>query len=342
MRNRLPQPGLSGTARARTALVLFTLLLCAAGVGAETPGSSSGKSESSTTVPRELSIERLRELHFQAQEEVRLVLLPAVVTSRRGRIITGLRAEDFRLYEDYVPQQIEYFDTEQREPVSIAFLLDLSGSMRQVGKLDEAKEAIRVFVRSLQAQDRFGLIGFADEQVAWITEFTSDRTRFDRRLEVQEAYGQTALFDALAASPRLVDEEIKGRKAIVLITDGIDNASRLSLFDAIRLARSVNVPIYTVGFTSFIERLLPKGSRSGSQRILERFSAETGGVLFAVHDPDDLKEAILNIQKELRFQYLIGYRPERTRWDGGFRRIKLETVRDGLVVRTRTGYYANP
>jgi Ca-activated chloride channel family protein len=214
--------------------------------------------------------------------------------------------------------------------------------MRMVGKLDEAKEAIRVMVGSLDSGDRFGLIGFADDQVTWITDFTTDRERFLLRLEVQEAYGQTALFDAIAASPRLVDESIKGRKAIVLITDGIDNASELSVFDAIRLARSVNVPIYTIGFSSLVKKLLPKGSREGTHRLLQRFSAETGGVMFTVHDPDELKEAILSVQQDLRFQYLIGYSPTRQRWDGDFRRIKLETVRDGLLVRTRTGYYANP
>jgi Ca-activated chloride channel family protein len=214
--------------------------------------------------------------------------------------------------------------------------------MRQLGKLDEAKEAIEVFVKSFSEGDRFGLICFADEQVAWVTEFTADPDIFLLRLDVQEAYGQTAIFDALAATPRLVDETIKGRKAIVLITDGIDNASRMNMFEAIRLARSVNVPIYTIGFSSFIDGVLPKGSRESRQRVLQRFSEETGGLLFSVNDPDDLKEAVLNIHQELRFQYVIGYHPTRQRWDGSFRRIKLQTAQDRLIVRTRAGYYANP
>ena len=183
---------------------------------------------------------------------------------------------------------------------------------------------------------------FADDQVVWITEFTSDRERFLERLDVQEAYGQTALFDAIAAAPRLVADEIKGRKAIVLITDGIENASQLGLFEAIRLARSVSVPIYTIGFSSFVDNVLPKGSREESHRLLQRFSEETGGLLFTVNDPDDLKEAVLEIQEELRFQYLVGYSPSRRLWDGTFRRVKLDTVREGLMVRTRTGYYATP
>lgn len=292
--------------------------------------------------PTDAEIERLRDLHFQETEQVRLVLLPAVVTTRRGRPVQGLSAEDFELLEDYVPQQISFFGTESDQPVSIAFMLDLSGSMHRAGKLDEAKEAIRVFLDALNAGDQFGLVCFADDQVAWVTDFTYDYSNFMRRLGVQEAYGQTALFDALAAAPRLVDEQIRGRKAIVLFTDGIDNASELNVFEAIRLARSVNVPIYTIGLSTLANKLRPKGSESDTQRVLQRFSEETGGALFTVYDPDDLKEAVLEIQKELRFQYVIGYQPTRERWDGAFRRVKLEALRNGLVVRTRSGYYAKP
>jgi Ca-activated chloride channel family protein len=299
-----------------------------------------GVGEQTTT--DEPTIDELLELHHSEQEKVRLVLLPTVVTNRRGKIITNLEPTDFRLYEDYVPQRIRYFSKEAKEPISIAFLLDISGSMRQVGKLDEAKQAIRIFVDALNPRDRFGLICFADDQVAWITEFTTDRRTFLRRLQVQEAYGQTALFDAVAATPRLVDEKLAGRKAIVLITDGDDNASRLNTFKAVQLARSVNVPIYTIGFASMAERFRLKGSSDPDLVVLRRFAAETGGTLFPVRDPDDLKEAVLQIQRELRFQYVIGYHPTRKTWDGSFRRIKLDSTRAHLRVRTRSGYYALP
>jgi len=342
VRDRQPQRIPRAAAATTAALFLLASFAPAPPCGAGPLPPAQESAAPSPPAPSDAEIERLRELHYQETEQVRVVLLPAVVTDRRGRPVQGLTADDFVLLEDFVPQKIRYFGTERDQPVSIAFLLDISGSMRQVGKLDEAKQAIRVFVESLGRGDQFGLVCFADDQVAWITEFTSDRERFLRRLEVQEAYGQTALFDALAAAPRLVDDEVKGRKAIVLITDGIDNASQLGLFEAIRLARSVNVPIYTIGFSSFVDHVLPKGSREESQRILQRFSEETGGLLFTVNDPDDLKEAVLEIQGELRFQYLIGYSPTRKYWDGAFRRIKLETVRDGLVVRTRSGYYAVP
>lgn len=285
---------------------------------------------------------RLRLHQVDQQEQVRLVLLPTVVTDRRGRVVRGLEADDFRLVEDLVPQEIRYFATEGSQPIQAAFLLDLSGSMRYDGKLEEAKQAIATFVEALDPGDRFGLICFADEQVRWITEFTGDRARFLRRLEVQEAYGQTALFDAVAATPSLVEAGTDGRKAIVLITDGNDNASRLTTFSAVRLARQVNVPIYTIGFSSLDPRVLPKGSVEKGLRILKLFSKETGGSLHVVSGPEDLKEATRRIQEELRFQYLIGYRPTRRLWDGSYRKIELEASGNGRRVRTRSGYYATP
>lgn len=272
----------------------------------------------------------------------RFVIVNATVTTPRGRIVRGLERSDFALEEDFTPRPIEFFATDRDLPVSIAFLLDLSGSMRQVGKLDEAKEAIGVFVRSLREGDRFGLVGFADDQVAWITDFTGDADLFMRRLEVQRAYGQTALFDAVAATPGLVEASSEGRAAIVLFTDGHDNASQLNTFDAVTTARRVSVPIYTIGFSSLARGSLAPGDSQKKDAILRRFAEETGGALFVVHDPADLKEAVLRIQAELRHQYVLGYSPHGGAWDGSFRRIRIRTDDPDHVVHARKGYYAGP
>ena len=180
---------------------------------------------------------------------------PSSTTERKGRPVRGLDAADFRLFENASPQSIRYFSSNTDEPVSIAFLLDVSGSMRQLDKLEHAKEGIRHIVDGLRPGDQFALICFADDQVAWITEFTSDRWNFLRRLGVQEGYGQTALNDAIAATPGLVDAGIKGRKAIVLITDGVDNHSRLSIEEAVE----------TVGELECLRALLLKGQRIAGQ-----------------------------------------------------------------------------
>jgi Ca-activated chloride channel family protein len=276
-----------------------------------------------------------------AVERVRLVLLPTSVTTRRGKPVRGLEPQDFRLYEDGVPRQIDLFATEENAPIALAFLLDVSGSMRLRDRLDEAKRAIRYFVETLDEDDRVGLIGFADGRVEWITGFDRDRATFLERLDVQRPAGRTALYDALAASPHLVDEEIRGRKAIVLITDGVDNASTLSRLQATWMARRVAVPIYTLSFIPIREALLPYRARE-ALRVLERFSVETGGTLFPVHGARDLDRAARQIRGELRFQYVIGFYPAVGDWDGSFRVLRLTTGRDGLRVRTRRGYYADP
>jgi Ca-activated chloride channel family protein len=285
------------------------------------------------------TLERLIKLHHTETEEVRLVLLPTSVTDKRGRVVRGLDAKDFRLYEDQVSQEIRYFSSEAIEDISIAFMLDVSGSMRQLDKMTHAKEAIRFLVENLRVHDNYSLICFADQQVAWVTDFTNDRQRFLARLNVQEGYGQTALYDAVAAAPALVDDKIKGRKAIVLITDGVDNFSQLDSAQSIELARRVNVPIYTIGFLSVPERMLPQDSTGTGLGNLRRFSAETGGRLFAVHDPIELKEAMTYLDNELRFQYLIGYHPKNSSSESSFRSIQLEVGKNRLEVHTRSGYY---
>jgi len=290
-------------------------------------------------------IEELQRIHMIEEEKVRLVLVPTAVEDHKGRAVKGLQKSDFRVLEDKVPQNIAYFDREADEPISVAFLLDLSGSMRQVGKLEAAKEAIRTFVELLRPRDRFGLVGFADEQVAWITPFTTDRARFFERLAVQDGYGQTALNDAVGAAPSLVEQDVSGRKAIVLLTDGVDTRSRLSVDQAIAKARHAQVPIYTIGFTTLPDMVLRHSKDEKPDfnlTVLERFSNETGGKLHLVNDPDEWKEAVADVTEDLRFQYVLGYYPAREKWDGSFRRIQVETDRGRLVVRARNGYYALP
>lgn len=289
------------------------------------------------------TIDRILKMQEEQEVAVRLVLLPASVEDKKGRFVPGLTAKDFTLMDERIPQEIKYFSVESDEPVAIAFLLDVSGSMRQSGKMEAAKEAIRHFVDLLRPQDRLALICFADEQVSWVTQFTSDRKLFLSRLLVQEGYGQTALNDAVAAAPKLVDESLTGRKAIVLITDGVDNASRLTIHEAIQTARRIEVPIFTIGFSSLPWEDEKKSHDLGiNMAVLKLFANETGGEVFVVRDPDEMKEAVAKISSALRYQYLIGYSPALKTWDGRFRYVDLQARNGRYSVRTRKGYYANP
>ncbi len=270
-------------------------------------------------------------------ERVETVLVSATVVDSKGRPVGGLSRDDFLLKEEGRVIPIEYFATEKDAPVAIAFVLDVSGSMRQEEKIQAAKDSMNTFVDALRGSDRFGLIAFADDQVAWIADFSSDKADFRRRLEVQKALGQTALFDALAACPRLVDEEIQARKAIVLFSDGLDNASHLDALRAVEIARRASVPIYAISFIPAPVDLLGEEKRD-ALRMLARFARETGGRDFTVRVPEDLTEAMDRIQADLRHQYVIGFEPP-PRPGAAYRRIRLETTRSRLKVRARTGYY---
>jgi len=340
----------------RVILTCFTLLaLTGQGLRADGPrqgpitestGAAAGTSHPAAPGEKKLddaTIERILKIQEEQEVAVRLVMVPASVEDKHGRAVMGLKPEDFRLSDEKVPQKIKYFSVESDEPISIAFVLDVSGSMRSSGKLDAATEAIRHFIDELRAQDRFALICFADEQVSWVTPFTPDRKVFLERLMVQEGYGQTALNDAVAATPKLVDDAATGRKAIVLITDGVDNASKLDVHQAIVTARKVEVPIFTIGLSTlpWEDRNRPK-DLGINMDVLRLFADQTGGSMFVASDPDEVKEAVVRISTSMRHQYLIGYSPGLEKWDGRFRNIQLVAGNGRYVVRTRKGYYANP
>jgi len=250
--------------------------------------------------------------------------------------VAGLSRDDFRLTENGRPVDIEYFATEADAGVALAFMLDLSGSMRQENKLEMAKRTIAAFVNSLGKDDQYGLIGFADQQVTWITDFMSDKATFLARLDVQHGYGQTALFDALAAAPTLVQEQLPARKAIVLFSDGVDNFSEMDALRAVQHARQASVPIYAISFLPAPLEMLSQ-ARKDAVYTLERFARETGGRAFTIEQPPDLPAAIQRIQTDLRHQYLIGFQPP-GREGNDFRRIRIETRKSNLRVQCRTGY----
>ena len=272
-------------------------------------------------------------------EQVRLVLLPTIVTDRRGRPVPGLSASEFTLLDEGRPQEIRLFASAQDAEISVAFLLDVSASMGLRGQLEDSKRAIAAFVEALGPKDRFGLIGFADEQVTWITPWTDDRQMFLRRLEVQEPGGKTALYDAMSRTPALVGAGGGERRAIVLFTDGLDNASSIPMLEAIWTARRVRVPIYAVSFVPMSPKLYSERVRD-SLRVLGRFSKETGGGLHAVYRDPDLERAISTIDHELHQQYVLGYYPRRDPdQEDTFRRVELLASDPSWTVRTRTGYY---
>jgi VWFA-related protein len=283
---------------------------------------------------------------FVEHVEVSLVLLHATVLDKRGETVLGLEPADFVLEEGGRLREIALFGNSLDQPVKIAFLLDVSGSMSLRGKLVEAKRAIRGFVDALQPADEVALMTFADGGVVVQKGFSRRRLPFFEKLDALEPYGRTALRDALAYATSLVAEAKPMRAALILVTDGIDNASTMGNWESIWAARRVQIPIYTIGLTDLPGevRAHPRPADGGRSffEVLQEFGQETGGALFPVFKPEEIGSAVGRVAERLRGQYLIGYKPETEGDAGRFRRIDLATTDDDYRVFTRRGYYPRP
>ena len=309
------------------------------------PAKTSSSSSAAAKANEEKELAKYLGPGYVERSSVDLVMVPAVVEDRKGRPVLDLGPENFILMEEGSPQRIEYFARDLSQPVSIAFVLDVSGSMRMSGNDDAAKRAVRKFLASLRPHDEVSLIAFADRQVATLTEFSRDRSPFLKYLNAVKSYGQTALRDAVAATPEMVDRSHRGRKAIVLLTDGVDNYSTLSLENALKAAREVDVPIYCLGLADPVpeEPDIEVEAPAQAESVLRQVAEETGGIFSLIRTPEDLQEAVSRIQEDLRSQYVLGYTPKTSARDGRFRRISLMVAdRSRLVVRARKGYVLGP
>lgn len=278
---------------------------------------------------------------------VTAISIAVSVQDRGGRHITDLTEEDFVIYEDDEKKNITYFSHDYEAPLSLTVLLDVSGSMALQDKLAESKEALRYMINSLlQDRDEVALLIFADGEVEIASNFSRDKSGLLSVLDRTEAYGQTALNDAVGVSPDFANRGNNEKRALLLITDGIENDSEYSPETAIEVARRVDVPIYTIGYKIPLnEQFLKKYKRSegltasGIIDSLEKFSTATGGKAFFVDQTLDLKNALRLIKLELSHQYILGY-TSYSNPDNDYRKIRVVTSKKRYRVRTREGYYS--
>ncbi len=276
---------------------------------------------------------------------VSAVTVSVTVQDRGGRYINNLTQGDFAVYENNVPRDIVYFKHDFEAPISLTILLDVSGSMDLQDKLEECKRAVRYLLRYLlRAEDEISLLIFADSEVEVAVPFTTDRLLMLGTLEKIEAYGQTALNDAVAVSPEYADKGRNEKRALLLFTDGIENDSLSTVDQALEIARRVDVPIYTIGYKiPRSDRFLQKYKTAegltplGIVASLKRFSRATGGTAFFFDDYEPLGKSMLQLSRELRHQYLLGYTTY-TPTDGEFRYLRVTVPKTKYRVRTREGY----
>ncbi len=267
------------------------------------------------------------------------VLLPVLVFDKKERFVEGLEKKDFRVRVQGVRVDVDTFDQDENAPVSFAFLLDTSGSMRIARKLESAKNAIRNIVRNRRPGDDFALFAFSEGEVRLVADFSSDPKRLLRELWDLEASGQTALFDAVASTPSRMTAGKNGKRAILLFTDGVDNASRLTPVQMAEILQQVSIPVYAIGMkNAALDHLTEEERRDLALENLKLLASSSGGQMFLAAGEEDLRPIASKINAEVRRQYLLGFSPS-GRGELEYRVVVVSVAKPGTwLVRTRRGY----
>jgi Ca-activated chloride channel homolog len=276
---------------------------------------------------------------------VRAITLSVTVQDSRGRFVNNLLEKDFTVYENNKKKPLTYFMHDFSAPLSLTVLLDVSGSMALGNKLEECKAALRHLAqRLLRPRDEIALLIFADGQVEVASKHSTNKSDFIAVLDKMEAYGQTALNDAVAVSPEFATRAKNEKRALLLLTDGIENGSQSTPDQALEIARRVDVPIYTIGYKiPKSEQLLKEHKRSanlteaGIIATLDKFSRATGGKAYFLNEPTELDAVVQEIKNEQSHQYIIGYTSYQDTSDL-YRLIRVTTPNYKHRIRTRQGY----
>lgn len=269
---------------------------------------------------------------------VNLVNVFVTVTDAQGAPIAGLSKDNFVLLEDGETQKVSVFDKQSELPISIALAIDTSLSTRHDLPLEQA--AAKRFAHAiLRPVDALSLYGFSEIVHESPPGFTPDLKRIDENIEHIRLGAATALYDAIFVASRALDRR-KGRKVIVLITDGEDTASRIDYNEALRAAEEAEALVYSIIIVPIESSA---GREIGGEHALIQLSEDTGGKYYYATNPGQLDDAFRKISDELRTQYLLAYYPSQRTSFSEFRRIEVRvTGVPGAAeyrVRHRAGYY---
>jgi len=274
-----------------------------------------------------------------------LVALNVTVTEG-DKLVTGLSADDFEIYEDGVRQEVRFFES-RSVPMDVILLLDTSASMRD--RMSVVHEAARGFMKVLRAGDRGAVVAFNDK-VSVVQDLTSDAARIEAAISSTRGAGATALHNALYIALKQFGRtaQLAGdvrRQAIAVLSDGEDTSSLVSFEDVVGLARRMGVNVYTIGLRSksaSLRRATSRGYFSDAEYSLKSLAKETGARAFFPAAVHELKDVYEDIAAELEAQYSIAYAPANTRPDGRFRRIVVRVTADPAYrPRARAGYTAS-
>jgi Ca-activated chloride channel homolog len=271
---------------------------------------------------------------------VELSLVNITVTDPYDRIVTGLEADSFRVFEDNVEQEVVTFSSED-VPISVGVILDLSGSM--ANKIGEAKEAAMQFFKSANPEDEFLLVTVS-EHAQLSSGFTTSIEDLGNSLLSRSAKGRTALLDAVYLGVSEMRKAHNAKRALLIISDGGDNNSRYNERDIKRLIREVNTQLYTIGIFDSVGYRSRTPEELNGPSLLSELTELTGGRAFDVKNASELADIAAKVGMELRNQYILGYHPSNKAHDARWRKIKvkLRTPKGlpPLTVQAKPGYYA--
>jgi Ca-activated chloride channel family protein len=268
-----------------------------------------------------------------------LVLLDVTVVDQSNKPVMDLKQENFQVVEDKLPQKIEFFSKEQ-VPVSLVFAIDTSGSMRS--KLDTVIKASVSLVKESRKDDEIAVLQFK-EQPELLEEFTGDTADVIDTLQSLVASSQTAMLDALYVGADYAGKEGKNRrKAIIIVTDGLDKDSYYKFNEVVDHLREADVQVYLIGFTSDLDGdsgLFRKSDKNKAEGLLKKLAEETGGRAFFPRELSETHSIAQQISTDLRTQYSIGYYPTNTKKDGAYHPIRVAVSAGDrhIVARTRNG-----
>ena len=280
--------------------------------------------------------QQVDERRYQFRISVDLISMNVTVTDTRNRFVTDLGADDFRVFEDGIHQDISVFSQEDL-PLRMILLLDSSASMEE--KMTFAQQAAVNFVETMKSDDLTEVVEFGSKAHI-VQPFTADAEVLSYAIRRTQAGGTTSLYNALYIALKDLSRrraDIR-RQAIIVLSDGEDTSSLVTFDQVLELTKDTDVTIYTIS----LRREEGRGSKhfSEAEHVLKKLAEETGGQWFFPGHIDELASTYERIAKELKSQYNIGYVSNNSRRDGSWRRVVVQTASDRLLVRTKLGYYA--
>lgn len=279
---------------------------------------------------------------YTEEVAVNYVMIPFTALGSKGTPLADLRSRDVKLYVDGHQVATDMFEKSMNAPVSWTIVLDGSGSMALAGKMDAARAAVNTLLARRRQGDEFALFVFAEGKLSRIVPYTKNPLPITRAMWEVKPWGKTAFFDALAEIQEKEELGENPTRAIILLSDGIDNASHASRADVKRLLEGVSVPVYALGLREPAEQKLEsldpaKMEEQSNLALLDELAQITGGKLYVGNQPLKLAAAMDSIEKNLRTQYLIGFSPT-GRGAVKYRRISLKLAGRARTVRVRAGY----